>query len=236
MTNYEANAHEAQMKILRTLLLDTSVNFSTIASATGLTSDHASFHIKRLIDGGFITKIPKSYGEYQLTRKGKEYANRMDTEEAVIEKQAKLSVVLDIVNQDGKSLQQERRKHPYFGYWGRPTGKIRWGETILEAAARELFEEAGLTADLSILGFYHKLDYDDAGELLEDKYLCLVRGINPQGDLLTETDGQHNEWLSDTEYDFKDKKFGNLEDTQHLIDQGGHFIFENKFTYPKDAY
>ena len=102
--------------------------------------------------------MPKSYGQYELTRRGKEYANRMDTEELVIEKQPKLVVDIGIEDGKGKWLFQERRKQPYSGYWGFPTGKIRWGEAMLEAAVRELMEETGLTATLRAVGVHHKLD------------------------------------------------------------------------------
>lgn len=236
MANYSADAHEAQMKLLRQLLLSSTSKFSVLAEATGLTSDHANFHIKQLMEAGFVERVPKSYGEYRLTTKGKEYANRMDTDENVMEKQPKLSVVLDIVNSEGKHLQQERLKQPYYGYWGRPTGKIRWGETMLEAAARELMEETGLEADLTVLGFYHKLDYDADGNFLEDKYFCVVRGINPRGELLSESDGQRNEWLTNEEFLAKEKNFGGLEEMQESIDAGRPFVFEKKFTYPKEDY
>lgn len=236
MASYSADAHEAQMKLLRQLLLSKSSRFAELTKATGLASDHANFHIKQLIQAGFVRHVPKSYGEYELTIAGKEYANRMDTDEHVVEKQPKLSVVLDIVHPDGRHLQQERLKQPYYGYWGRPTGKIRWGETILEAAARELLEETGLTADLTVLGFYHKLDYDTDGTLLEDKYFCLVRGVKPMGDLLPESDGQRNAWLTDAEFEAKEKRFGNLEDLQEFIDTRRTFVVEKKFTYPGGDY
>lgn len=236
MANYEADAHEAQMKMLRHLLFVPNERFSVLQKAAGLSSDHATFHIKQLVTAKLVRHTPKSYGRYELTRKGKEYANRMDTDEVAIEKQPKLSVVLDIRRMDGKVLQQERLKQPYYGYWGRPTGKIRWGETILEAAARELMEETGLRAKMRVLGFYHKLDYDETGKLLEDKYFCIVRGTEPKGTLLPESDGQRNEWLSDEQYASKEKTFGNLDDIQPFIDSGNQFVFEKKFTYPVDAY
>lgn len=236
MANYSADAHDAQMKVLRCLLLSASSTFSELVKACALSSDHANFHIKKLIDAGFVEHVPKSYGEYRLTKSGKEYANRMDTDEHVIEKQPKLSIVLDIINAEGKHLQQQRLKHPYFGYWGRPTGKIRWGETMLEAAARELKEETGLEADLRVRGFYHKLDYDVDGNLLEDKYLCLVQGVNPRGELHVETDGQRNEWLSDEEFALKDKSFGGLEDVQSFLNDDSLFVFEKTFTYSSEDY
>lgn len=233
---YDASAHAAQMAILRELLLANTLNYSVLSKSTGLTSDHANFHIKQLVNSGFVEHPPKTYGEYRLTRKGKEYANRMDTDENKIEKQPKISVVLVIENEKGEHLQQERLKQPYYGYWGHPTGKIRWGETMAQAGARELMEETGLTADLTPLGFYHKLDYDDNGELLEDKYLCLIYGTNPKGELKEFSDGQRNAWLSDKEFDKKEKKFGNSEETARSVAAGVPFLKEREYIYPSDSY
>lgn len=236
MARYDATAHDAQMIILRHLLFVDVASFAELRNATQLSSDHANFHIKQLLASGFVARPPKSYGKYTLTQDGKEYANRMDTDDNTIEKQPKLSVVLDIVNNKDERLQQERLKQPYFGYWGRPTGKIRWGETMLEAAARELMEETGLTADLSVQGFCHKLDYDHEGNLLEDKYFCLVHGTNPRGKLLEMTDGQRNVWLSDEDFEQKDKKFGSNAETSALVGTKTHFVTEQRYTYPNETY
>ncbi|HMR73072.1 MAG TPA: NUDIX domain-containing protein [Candidatus Saccharibacteria bacterium] len=236
MANYSADAHAAQMKLLRQLLLSSSCKFSELVKATGLTSDHANFHIKQLVEAGLVKHVLKTHGQYELTQHGKDYANHMDTDEFVMEKQPKLSVVLDIVNVDGRHLQQERLKQPYYGYWGRPTGKIRAGETMIEAAARELKEETGLEADLTVLGFYHKLDYDVDGNFLEDKYFCVVRGVNPRGEMLLESDGQRNEWLTNEEFLAKEKNFGGIEELQSDIDAGRPFVFEKKFVYPYEDY
>ena len=196
--SYEAEVHVAQMRILRMLLINRTASFADLARAMELTNDHATFHIKKLMSADMIARISKEYGQYELTRKGKEYANRMDTDELVIEKQPKL--VVDIgIEHDGKFIFQERKKQPYYGYWGFPTGKIRWGETILQAAARELLEETGLTADLRVVGTYHKLDYDETGAVLEDKYLLLVHGVNPLGELIVENETHTNNWLTPDE-------------------------------------
>lgn len=233
--SYEAEAHIAQMQVLRTLLLQQAASFASLTKATGLSSDHATFHIKQLLVAEMVRRVPKSYGQYELTRKGKEYANRMDTDALVIEKQPKM--VVDIgVEKDGMFIFQERKKQPYYGYWGFPTGKIRWGETMLEAAARELLEETGLTADLRVVGTYHKLDYDETGALLEDKYLILIYGTNPQGQLLVETETHTNHWLTPKQYQALDKRFGDIEQTLGHIRAEAPFIEETEYMYPGDRY
>jgi 8-oxo-dGTP pyrophosphatase MutT (NUDIX family) len=234
--SYEAEAHIAQMTILRKLLINQIASFSDFVHATELTTDHANFHIKKLIDAGMVEHVPKSYGKYRLTRKGKEYANRMDTDELVIEKQPKLVVDIGIENSDGKFIFQERRKQPYYGYWGFPTGKIRWGETMLEAAARELMEETGLTARLKVIGIHHKLDYDENSEILEDKYLILVHGTNPQGEMVVENETHINHWLTPEEYRVLDKRFGDIDETLGFIRSSSPFITETEYHYKSEEY
>lgn len=234
--SYEADAHVAQMAVLRKLLIERVASFSDLVRATTLSNDHANFHIKKLIAAGMVEHVPKSYGKYQLTRKGKEYANRMDTDELVIEKQPKLVVDIGVENAEGKFIFQERRKQPYYGYWGFPTGKIRWGETILEAAARELMEEAGLTASLRVIGMHHKLDYDDNGEMLEDKYLILVHGTEPQGDMMVETETHINHWLTPDEYKILENRFGDIDETLGFIRDSAPFVTETEYRYHSDDY
>lgn len=237
MTQYEAGAHKAQMKILRVMLLADGASFAELARAADMTNDHANFHLQQLVKNEYVRKVLKAHGKYELTRSGKEYANRMDTDEAQIEKQPKLSVVLVIEREDGLHLQQQRLKQPYYGFWGHLTGKIRWGETMLEAAARELFEETGLVATLRVAGFYHKLDYDnESDDLLEDKYFCIVHGTSPKGVLLTETDGQHNEWMTIEEFEKKDKKFGSVVETIDIIQGAKVQVREKKYRYSSDDY
>lgn len=233
--SYEASAHAAQMKILRHLLLSPHAGFAELQKQTALTSDHANFHIKKLVEEGFMAK--NADDKYVLTRMGKEYANRMDTDDNVIEKQPKLSVALIIENDEGKYLAQQRLKQPYFGFWGRPTGKIRWGETMLEAAERELLEETGLVADLSVAGFYHKMDYDkETGDLLEDKVFVLIYGTSPRGDLIIDDEGHHNEWLDDTELQARGTVFQSVPDITKMATRNAANFMEHKYEYGTDEY
>lgn len=233
--SYEASAHAAQMRILRHLLLAPHAGFAELQKQTGLTSDHANFHIKKLVEVGYMQKDASD--RYTLTRSGKEYANRMDTDDNVIEKQPKISVALIIENERGEFLAQQRLKQPYYGFWGRPTGKVRWGETMLEAAERELMEETGLTAELSVAGFYHKMDYDKAtGDMLEDKIFVLIYGTKPEGELIVDDEGHHNEWLSDDEMLQKDKVFESVAKITTLARTGNLGFMEQKYQYNNDEY
>ncbi len=233
---YTADAHDAQMKILRSLLMTTDCTFAELTRATGLTSDHANFHIKKLIEIGYVEHIPKSYGQYRLTRSGKVYANTMDTDTFEVERQPKLTVDLAIERADGTFLVQERQKQPFYGYHGFPTGKIRWGETMVEAGARELMEETGLTADLRVVGIYHKLDYDEHGELLEDKYMCLIHGTRPTGSLIEQTESHRNMWLLPEEYKQLNKRMGDIDETIMQLRAPNAFVRESTFLFDSNDF
>lgn len=233
--SHEVDIHSAQTAILRDLLFHPSANFATLQKSTGLDSDHFKFHIKRLLELGYVEKTEENH--YTLTVMGKEYANRLDTDDNTIEKQPKISVALIIENAEGKFLAQQRLKQPFYGFWGRATGKVRWGETLLEAAARELMEEAGLTADLRVSGFYHKMDYEEGSDkLLEDKLFCIVYGSNPQGEMIIDDEGHHNEWLTNEELTGKDTVFQSVPEITTMGKETGIGFIEHKYYYKTEEY
>lgn len=53
---------------------------------------------------------------------------------------------LAVVVRDGRVLLVRRRNEPDAGLWGYPGGHVEPGETVAEAAARELLEETGVEA------------------------------------------------------------------------------------------
>jgi len=195
----EQNLHPIQSNILRNLLFNPEARFSDL-NMEHLPTDQFTFHLKRLMELELIEKINQNH--YHLTLIGKEYAGRFDTDQRKVERQAKIGVALCAVKKEGRVkryLIQQRLKQPYWGYHGFPTGKIRWGETIIEAAARELKEETGLTADLSLVGAKHKMDYSQEGNLLEDKIFFVFRATNCRGTFLETIEGGKNFWLTEKE-------------------------------------
>ena len=227
--------HPAQVTILHALLFRPSANFSELQKASKLSSDHFNFHLRQMVEQGVVDK--NDDGTYELTQAGKEYANRFDTDERIVERQPKIGVLLVIEREDGKILAQQRKKQPFYGYWGRMTGKVRWGETIYETAARELMEETGLEADHEFKAVYHKLDYKkDTDEILEDKVFMLFHCTNPRGELRVDFDGGHNEWLSTEEVLQKDKVFEGINEVVDLIRKPGIQFTELKFYHDPKHY
>lgn len=204
----EKELHKAHVAILHVLLFRPDARFAELQKASELASDHFNFYLKQLVDEGLVVK--NGVGAYHLTQKGKEFANRFDTDERKVERQPKVAVCLWVIDDQGRMLTQQRLKQPYFGYWGRPTGKIRWGETIVEAAARELMEESGLEADFTFDSVYHKMDFNqETGEMLEDKIFFMMKGVNPRGDLIQEFEGGKNAWMTAEEFMKQPLRFGN---------------------------
>jgi len=207
---HEAQVHEAQTAILRELLFKIDASYSELRKKSGLESDHFKFHIRRLLETSYINK--NTVGRYQLTPKGKEYANKIDTDHGVIERQPKSAVIIVVKNSRGEVLVQERLKHPYYGFWGYPSGKIRWGETILQTGARELMDESGLTAKLSHKGIYHEqVTSAETGELLEDKIFHVIAGTEPAGLLKQGLEGGRNAWKSIPEFTALQKKYSSCD-------------------------
>jgi len=228
--------HETQMQILSALAQVKSARFSDLTKVTGLTSDHANFHIKKLVERAFVEHVPKTYGEYRLTRVGKDYSTRMNTTLSTIDRPPKVSVVLWVTNEQGQVLRQQRLKQPYYGYWTRPTGKIARGETVIEAAARKLEQETGLEADWHIAGVEHRIDHDKQGALYDDKYLFMVEGSKPRGTLIVEQAGMHNYWMSETEYAQKEKRFGKPISTDMSIEGESIKLTEGIFTFGEEDF
>ncbi len=223
--------HSIQMDILRVLMFRPEARFADL-NVPEISNDHFTFHVKRLLKLGLVEKNEK--GKYQLTDAGKEFANRFDTDsqEIVLEKQAKIGVAICCIKKIKgikKYLIQQRLKQPYYGFYGFMTGKVRWGETVEETAKRELKEETGLMAQLSLAGIKHKMDYSNKKKLLEDKYFFIFRGDNPKGKLIESFEGGKNFWLTEQEI----KKLPDLFDG---VDEVVKMIGRNKLVFKEIKY
>ncbi|MEZ5882333.1 MAG: NUDIX domain-containing protein [Paracoccaceae bacterium] len=82
--------------------------------------------------------------------------------------------VLAVVIRGGRVLLVQRANPPDAGLWGFPGGKVEFGETLEQAAERELLEETGVTATAG--GAFAALDaYDRAGDGTLRQHFVLVK-------------------------------------------------------------
>jgi predicted transcriptional regulator len=226
----EIEVHPAQAKILVKLLFREKAAFTELLRGSRLTSDHFSFHLNKLLELGLIDKTADN--KYQLTSKGKEFANRFDTDRKKVERQAKIGAVVVCMRKKGKTteyLLQQRLKQPYFGFYGFISGKISWGETILETAARELKEETGLSAKLKLVGIEHKMDYSKDQNLLEDKFFFIVKGQSVKGNLIKRFKGGKNIWITRKKIISLDNLFKDIEKIISIVNKDKLTFVENKF-------
>ncbi len=192
--------HEIQLRILKKLLFSKELRYTDLKPDVEMENNQLDFHLGKLVGDGYVSKGKKYYA---LTNLGKEYANRMDTEQVVIPKQSKVSAWICCSRKVGKRNQYliyTRLKQPFYGCQGFMSGKVRYGEKVVEAARRELLEETGLKGNPRIVSIKHFLVYDKSTtELVEDKFmfLCLVK--NPQGSLSPdETEGKY-QWVNEAD-------------------------------------
>jgi len=189
--------HDAQLQILKRLLFAKQLRYSELKPDAEMENNQFDFHLDKLISQDYIRKDVKYY---LLTNKGKEYANRMDTDEVVVSLQSKLSAWICCTRQKDHQKQYliyTRLKQPFYGCQGFMSGKVRYGEKILETAKRELKEETNLEGDPKIVTIRHYLVYDKiTHKLVEDKFmfLCLIQ--QPTGQLVTNNEGKY-EWVNE---------------------------------------
>lgn len=187
--------HEYQMIILRQLLFNPGSRFRDL-NKTEVNNDHFSFHVNKLIK---LNLIEKKNQKYFLTEEGKEFANKMDTDSLNFEKQAKISIALHAFRKNKSNIEilvHKRLKEPYYGWYGSYSGKIRRGETPLECARREFYEEAGLKGDFELKIIVHYFDFNKEGKLLEDKFFFVYKIDNVVGTLINKTEEGENIWMS----------------------------------------
>jgi 8-oxo-dGTP pyrophosphatase MutT (NUDIX family) len=225
--SHEVKLNQAQTSILRELLFRPQAGYAELQKPTGLGSDHFNFHIKRLVELGLVAKTKD--GQYKLSTAGKEYSNKLDTDTNTVERQPKIAVIIitERLNAAGETeyLFHQRLKNPWYAYWGFPTGKVKWGESLFETSARELLEETGLEGNHEWLGIYHERAYlDDSDQAVEDKIFNVIHCTNTTGVLVEDFEGGHNEWLTHTQILSLPKKYQSWETEFGFLKKSGVLV------------
>lgn len=221
----ELQIHDFQIAILRQLLFKPESRFSELNNLD-ITNDHFTFHLQRLVKEGLVIK---KQNKYSLSDAGKEFANRMDTDNLKLERQAKLAIALHAVRQNRcrtEHLVHKRLKEPFYGWYGSHSGKIRWGETPLQCAQREFKEETGLEGDFSLKSVEHYMHFNTEGKLLEDKYFWVFRVDNPRGNLKEKVEEGENIWMSEEEFRKLDKVFATVDETLEVLNSKKLLYFD----------
>ncbi|GAA6200081.1 NUDIX hydrolase [Aquicoccus sp. SU-CL01552] len=107
----------------------------------------------------------------------------------------RLGAIAVLVDGD-RVLLAQRGKSPDRGLWGFPGGHVEPGETALEAARRELFEETGVQArPVEYLTNVDVIRHDTDGRVVVHYLLAAVLCADPLGTPRADDDAQDAAWV-----------------------------------------
>lgn len=202
--------NKMQVSVLRELSHYPSRRFTDMMAVTGLTSDDFKFHLRKLVKLGLVTK--NDDGVYELTKEGKEFANRFDYENGVPIRQPKMTTATYVRRKNPENGQTEylfyqRLRQPFYEYWGVIGQPVRWGESFEDAATYGLQEQTGLVAPLTLKGFYRQRDaIDDSSDILEDKLFIVFEAVW-QGEEPTNWPYAKGQWMTSRQLSNQSKRF-----------------------------
>ncbi|HEX3568880.1 MAG TPA: NUDIX domain-containing protein [Candidatus Saccharimonadales bacterium] len=180
--------HHIQKEIVRRLMYAVSLRFSEL-KPDGLESNIFMYHLKQLMAAG---AVEKSDGAYRLTTEGLRYVDRFSASRGRLREQPKIISLLRMQDAEGSSLLWRRAKQPFIDRVDAVQGKLHVGESLLEAATRELAEKTGLQdVPLAYRGGV-LITYKQNDVLLSQVLAHIYEGaaIAPQPELTTEASGR----------------------------------------------
>jgi len=226
--------HFIQRKILHDLLFGNELKYSEL-KPENMEGSQFTFHLNKLVDAGVVIKTDE---HYTLTANGKNIANSFDSDSINPRKQAKHSVVFCAFRKSidkNETLLYTRMKNPFYKHQGYPTGKVMYGESILETARREFYEETGLLGNAKLIGIRHfRVYHPTPNDLVEDKVMYVCRIDEPTGNLSSNEEGEFF-WV---DLDKIDNKISNpLPEFKEIFEALSNFKGEITFAeikqYPK---
>jgi 8-oxo-dGTP diphosphatase len=176
-------------EILRKIMHQPGMHFNELWDKA-TPSNKFAYHLKSMEEDGLIEKQDELY---YLTGEGKQYVSAIDGKTGSEAKAPLVCVAIVLFDKD-KVLMQQRKKEPFYDFWGFPSGKIQFSQYILEAAKDELMEETGLEAELSIKGLFCSKTFND-GKQIFNHHIFIVRGAAAKGKLLPKTREGINKWV-----------------------------------------
>jgi ADP-ribose pyrophosphatase len=105
-----------------------------------------------------------------------------------------------VIIRDGKILMIKRAHEPNKGLWSIPGGRIELGETVYEAAQREVFEECNIKVEiLRFLFAGDNIIRDDAGKVKYHYVLIDLLAEYKSGEIVAQSDATEYRWVTPEE-------------------------------------
>lgn len=212
--------HKQRDEILRKLMHKPGMGFNELWSKDG-DSNKFAYHLKVLEQEGLIKKGEE---KYFLTDDGKALAAFVDGDTGKKSKMPASTMLIAIFRGENEIVQYIRTKEPFYGYCGFIGAKMKFGEEILEAAARELKEETNLEADLKIAGQMNFRVFID-GELKFHNLYNIIVATNPKGELIGDDREGKYEYVKIEDFK-KQKLFPDNKKILELLEECKYFTME----------
>lgn len=172
--------HKLQQHVLKKLIMHDQQRYADLKPKP-IEGNLFTYHLNQLIKDGLINKIRD--GLYELSPDGKIYADRLSLKTFEPRQQPRIVTLMVITNDKGETLLYRRLRQPMINKIGFPYGKFHVGETVTEAANRELMEKTGLECKLTHRGDGY-ITICENGEPVSEILFHLFTGENPTGKLI----------------------------------------------------
>lgn len=206
--------HVIQKEILIRLIQNPELRYSQL-KPKHIESNHFMYHLKALMRDGMVEK--KDNGNYSLTMEGKLYADQVNLKTLKVRRQPKIVTLVAVQNDKDQWLLYKRKHQPLINQVGFPYGKLHLGETVHEAAERELMEKTGLTCKLKHRGDGYIIIHEE-NEPVSQICFHLFYGRNPKGKMKTETQYGWIRWSDDKDNFTKAPFMASMHDLMKLIE------------------
>ncbi len=185
--------HRLQKHILHQLILNPEQRYADLKPAE-VEGNLFMYHLRVLMNEGLVEKCAN--GHYQLSATGKVYVDRLSLKSFAPRIQPRIVTLMAVRNNAGEWLMYKRKRQPLINMIGFPYGKIHLGETILQAAHRELTEKTGIEAELTHVGDGYAITYEHDQPISQIMF-HLFSGSATGGDLLGPSKFGSPKWLSE---------------------------------------
>lgn len=147
---FARDMHHIQREIIAQLARQSPQRFSQL-QPTRIPNNTFSYHLKKLIQMGYVLAVDGGYVPTRKALKTLQYTDN-NVQHRRQGPPATLSMIY-LTNSRDEVLLLRRQQRPFSGWHGLPSGLIHKGESITEAAHRELMEKTSIdTHDLTYRG------------------------------------------------------------------------------------
>lgn len=149
------------------------LRFSELEKLTRLRSNELAYFLKQLINKNILVKDNE---KYILTVDGEKQIPYFQEQNILTPLP---TILVKIINEEGKIILLKRTKRPYQNKWSLPGGRILLGETIVDAAKRIVKRKTFLDIDVKPQSLVTGNEYVLKDEIVQYGFILLVIQAKP---------------------------------------------------------